>query len=320
MRHALLPLAAALSLAVSASASLAAPSTFWAQFPAGPFAVGVPATLTLADGSHVDLTVQTGGTQGVNGSDSDTLGSGATGLAYDHLYVLGIFNGGGSGTVPTTLTFSNVQVSASHRRGLLLVGAVNGQSSPVTVTSSVGGRVATWTVVGETFAFGPNNAFPIDWDPAAGQFRTNALSGNDSRCIVLDLGDLRTDGTITVSLQQYLADGIVYAFGEELSGSLGVPEPEAGTALRLAPPRPNPAREGVALEFALPAASHVRMAAFDLAGRRLAILANGEFGAGTHDVPWDLHDAAGARVRAGLVFVRLETRDGERTQRLLVLP
>jgi hypothetical protein len=171
MRHAILPLAVTLLLAVPAAAPLAAPGTFWAHFPAGPVAVGVPLTLPMSEGSHVDVTLQTGGTQGTNGVDSDTLGSGATGLDYEHLYLVGLFNGGGTTTVPTTLTFSNVQVGASHRRGLLMVGAVNGQSSPVTVTSSVGGRVATWTVVGEPFDFGASNAYPITWNAGCGPVR-----------------------------------------------------------------------------------------------------------------------------------------------------
>jgi hypothetical protein len=61
------------------------------------------------------------------------------------------------------------------------------------------------------------------------------------------------------------------------------------------------------------------MVAYDLAGRRLATLADGEFAAGTHAVRWDLREASGADVPAGLVFVRLDTFPGTCTRRLLVV-
>ena len=319
MRDAVLPIAAAMTLALFlATTAGAAPSTHWAAFPPGAFPVGTTTTVSLSSGSQVDVTVQTGGTQGVNGGDLDTLGAMASGLNYEHLYELGIFNGGGSASVSTSLTFSNVTVGPAHKRGLLLVGAVNGQSSPVTVTSTVAGRAATWTVVGNPFDLGPTNSFPITWNAGTGTLTTTALSGNDSQCIVLDLGDLRTDGTIAVSLQQNLNDGIVYAFGEELLGALDVPVAKAGGRAGMAPPRPNPARESVALEFSLPASGRARLAAYDLAGRRLATLAEGDFAAGAHARAWDLRDAAGARLPAGLVFVRLETPGGTLTRRLLI--
>ncbi len=307
-------LAAALCVPALADA---APSTAWGRFPLGSLPTNTPVAVRTAGGTTFDVTVTTGGTQGVSGTNlGDTLGVAATGLDYDSLYVTGIFNGGGLSRVPTSITFSNVQPGPAHGRGLLLLGDIAGLSSPVTVTSSVAGRVATWSVVGVPFARGVDSV-AVQWTPGSGTFTIATVVGADSRCVVLDLGDLGGDGTINVSLDQHLNDGIVFSLGEELTGTLGVPAP-ATLALAFAPPRPNPAHGAATLEFALPAAGHARVVAYDLAGRRLATLADGEFASGTHAVRWDLRDAAGAGVPAGLVFVRLETPAGTRTRRLLV--
>jgi hypothetical protein len=63
----------------------------------------------------------------------------------------------------------------------------------------------------------------------------------------------------------------------------------------------------------------VRLEAFDLAGRRLATLADGAFAAGEHTLHWDLRDRAGAPVPAGLCFLRLETPGAAVVRRLLVV-
>lgn len=312
--------AAILVFASPARPASAAPGTVWLDFTAGSLLHGAPMTVATAAGTLVDVTVQTGGSQGLYSFNRDTLGAIATGLDYDSLYCLAIFNGGGTSSVSTTITFSNIRVGAGHERGYFLVGAVAGSSSPVTLTSSVPGRVATWTQVGGTFPFSPVESFAIDWSAPVGKFFTGAIAGNDSRGIVIDLGDLRTDGTITVSLLQYLNDGIYFALGEGLLSPLSAAPGEAGGRVSLSAPFPNPARDGAELEFVLPSAGHARLAVFDAAGRRLATVREGEFAAGRHSARWDLRDSAGSRVSTGLVFVRLETAAGARTRRMIVLP
>lgn len=293
-------------------------SAAWLHFPRV-MPVGVPTTLSTTAGTLVDVTITTGGNQGVGGGAWDTLGMGATGLAYDSLRYVGIFNGGGNGNVLTTLTFSNIRVGPSHAHGLFLIGAVNGQSSPIVVTSSVPGRVATFNVVGQPFAFNASNDWLIDWIPALGQFQTSATSGNDSRCIVIDLDDLRSDGTIEVSVSQHLNDGILYAFGETVSGSVGVSPPRTPGALALAAPRPNPASESVALAFVAHSSGRVRLEVLDVTGRRVASLLDGDVAAGPHERTWDMRGTDGRRVPPGVMLVRLMTPEGTSTRRLLVV-
>ncbi len=300
---------------LSVPVALAGP-VHWAHFPDN-VAAGPVFKVPLSGTSSVDVQVLTGGSQGLTAVSSDSLGALATGLDYDSLHVLAIFNGGGPGSVSTTITFSNFQLGANHQRGCFLVGAVNGLSSPVTLSAAVPGRVSTWTTVGGTFDYGPLNAFAITWDAVTGTFHTTAPIGIDSRCIVLDLGPLASNGTITVSLSQALVDGIVFALGEELGATTSI-EPGPAVALALAPARPNPARGGVVLDFSLAAAGRATLTAFDVSGRRLASLADQEFEAGSHSLAWDLRDDAGRPLPPGLVFVTLRTEQGTRAQRVLV--
>ncbi len=90
--------------------------------------------------------------------------------------------------------------------------------------------------------------------------------------------------------------------------------PPAG--LVLAAPAPNPARGGVRIDYALPAAGEVRLAVYDLAGRELAVLAQGEQAAGPHQAQW----TAGAVPRGGLCFVRLHFGGRTLARKLVVVP
>ncbi len=50
---------------------------------------------------------------------------------------------------------------------------------------------------------------------------------------------------------------------------------------------PNPARGGTTIRYALPSASRVTLAVYDLAGKRVALLVDGPESAGEHRVAWD---------------------------------
>jgi hypothetical protein len=95
---------------------------------------------------------------------------------------------------------------------------------------------------------------------------------------------------------------------------LGAPgEPGRGVALALTA-RPDPARVEVLLEFTLPQPARLSLSVFDVAGRRLGKLAEGEFTAGNHRVHWCPSAAAGAGVR----FIELRA-GGRRVVRRVVL-
>jgi len=84
---------------------------------------------------------------------------------------------------------------------------------------------------------------------------------------------------------------------------------DAPAAFALGAPRPNPFHAGDGtwrVSFTLPAPAAVRLAVYDLAGRRIATLAHGTLAAGRHEAAWDGRAGSGAPAAAGLYLLRLE--------------
>jgi hypothetical protein len=81
---------------------------------------------------------------------------------------------------------------------------------------------------------------------------------------------------------------------------------------------PSPAR-WANVSFTLPAAAHVTLGVYDLLGRQVARLANGQFGAGTTTRQWSGVDASGRRVSSGIYFYRLQVGNEVRTKQALLL-
>jgi len=102
-------------------------------------------------------------------------------------------------------------------------------------------------------------------------------------------------------------------------GAVAAPE-IAGAAGRLAAlARPNPFADGTEIVFELPRRGDAVVRVLDVAGRTVRTLASGPFAAGAQRVGWDGTDGAGARVAAGVYFYRVETADGARTGRVVLM-
>lgn len=78
------------------------------------------------------------------------------------------------------------------------------------------------------------------------------------------------------------------------------------TGLRLGPALPNPFNPATTIRYALPGSAHLRIGVYDLAGRELAVLADGMRAAGPGEVRWDGTDARGQALGAGVYFVRAD--------------
>jgi hypothetical protein len=102
------------------------------------------------------------------------------------------------------------------------------------------------------------------------------------------------------------------------AGTVSVPATVPPT-VTFARPSPNPASGIATLSFTLPRAGGVRLAIYDIAGRRVRELASGATPAGEHAIRWDLRDDAGHAVGAGLYFARLETEGLTFTKKLTAL-
>jgi uncharacterized repeat protein (TIGR01451 family) len=82
-------------------------------------------------------------------------------------------------------------------------------------------------------------------------------------------------------------------------------------------PTPNPFTGSMHMAYAVAqGAARVEIGVYDIAGRRMKILADGMQSAGRHDVAWDGRDEAGAPVRKGMYFVRIQVGNQARQFRV----
>jgi hypothetical protein len=81
---------------------------------------------------------------------------------------------------------------------------------------------------------------------------------------------------------------------------------------------PNPGRNS-RVTFGLPTRDHVTVGIYDIAGRRIAVLADGEFPAGVHHLDWSGVDADGRQVGAGVYFYKMKTGAQTLTRRAVLL-
>jgi hypothetical protein len=107
---------------------------------------------------------------------------------------------------------------------------------------------------------------------------------------------------------------------EIMQGSSSVRQAEEGPGeFRLEQNYPNPFNPSTTIRFSLTRAAYIRLTIFDLLGREVAVLADGKFEEGVHDVRWVGLDSRHAPVPSGVYLVRLEAAPYRATGKLLLL-
>ncbi|MGH7485274.1 MAG: T9SS type A sorting domain-containing protein [bacterium] len=95
---------------------------------------------------------------------------------------------------------------------------------------------------------------------------------------------------------------------------------EAGAplALRLDPVFPNPLEAGTKLNFAIPRSGSVKLAIYDVTGRRVALIVDQALPSGMRGVTWDGRDGKGWPVASGTYFARLESAGQTQVRKIVV--
>lgn len=91
------------------------------------------------------------------------------------------------------------------------------------------------------------------------------------------------------------------------------------TRLTLEQNLPNPFNPSTKIFFAVPTNGRVTLRIYDLAGRLVNELVNGELQAGTHEVVWDGRDNGGRSVASGSYLYRIQSNDQVQTKRMVLL-
>jgi hypothetical protein len=131
-------------------------------------------------------------------------------------------------------------------------------------------------------------------------------------------GRARFDRFEVRALQEASSSGASVASAQ--SGSEGAPQPSDGS-IALERPTPNPFSRAMRFAYAIPAGrSPVDIGVFDVAGRRVRLLARGPQVAGQYEVRWDGLGDDGKRVKQGVYFLRASIGASSRVSRIVYLP
>jgi hypothetical protein len=136
---------------------------------------------------------------------------------------------------------------------------------------------------------------------------------------------LREESGLTVAEDNAAEPGSSYFYrlvGTTNSGAQTSYGPVRGTAgvpkeFAFSGAWPNPSRGALTMAITLPRASSVRLSVIDLQGREVAVLADGAFAPGRHEVRWDGRTDRG-QVPAGLYFLRYVTPDRKLVSRVTI--
>ena len=101
--------------------------------------------------------------------------------------------------------------------------------------------------------------------------------------------------------------------GGQSGGSTDLPK-----VLSLSQPRPNPARTGLNIKYALPRQACASVKLYDITGKLVATLATGVQNPGFYSLTWNRKNAKGRSVASGVYFCTLAA-EGQRFSRKVVL-
>ncbi|HOX26165.1 MAG TPA: FlgD immunoglobulin-like domain containing protein [Candidatus Krumholzibacteria bacterium] len=129
--------------------------------------------------------------------------------------------------------------------------------------------------------------------------------------------------TILLRLRLY-ADGAVNGWGWAIDnlaiqeGAVGVADGAPAVPVSLAQNTPNPFNPSTTIAFTLPHGGRVSLRVFDVRGRLVRTLVDGERAAGAHAVDWNGRDDRGAQAASGVYLYQLEAA-GQTRQRSMLL-
>jgi len=104
-------------------------------------------------------------------------------------------------------------------------------------------------------------------------------------------------------------------------GAFGVDAPPTARelAMRLYPAAPNPFNPRTSLKYETTRPGRVRVRVYDIRGRSVRTLVDGERDAGIWEVVWDGEDDSGRRVASGVYHVLMVTAEGEAVQKVTLV-
>jgi hypothetical protein len=151
-------------------------------------------------------------------------------------------------------------------------------------------------------------------DPATSDVDEGAEYG-DQLTFVCEGAELEVDAGTAFWQGDQLLLNVDLAF----TSDTGSPDEEIPASYNLYPARPNPLTSGTTLRYDLPERANVKLVVYDVAGRVVAVVADGVADAGAKSVRWDGRDSSGQPVASGVYYYRLLTDDYSAEGRMVVI-
>ena len=146
----------------------------------------------------------------------------------------------------------------------------------------------------------------------AGQVRLGGgLPVAGAQVLLFDLGDLRR-GVLAQATTD--ADGVFALPLAALGGAFALPD-----GFVLGANYPNPFNPATLIPYQLAATAQVRLEVFNALGQRMAVLVDGEQGAGVYQAQWDATDGSGRAAAAGVYVYRLTVDGVSQTGRMVLV-
>jgi len=152
-----------------------------------------------------------------------------------------------------------------------------------------------------------------------GQIRAATMQLNEFK-IRVDV--FQNFGLISVASEQrliylahHLQNSIDQHFNKFAGGNM---DPVLPSEFMLAQNYPNPFNPETRIEYSLPGPSDVNLAVFDVQGRKVRVLVDGQQDAGIKVVTWNGCDENGSRVSSGVYFYRLQAGDYAETKKMVL--
>lgn len=181
-------------------------------------------------------------------------------------------------------------------------------------------------------AYGPSGGNDLSWqESSAADFRyfniyrgtTADFTPGPNNLVQQTSGIAWTDPDGVLG-DYYLITAVDFAGNESQPTGPGtvsaVATPGVPVSYTLAKPVPNPFNPETTIAFELPAGTTVHLSVFDIQGRLVRNLVNGErYPEGRHEVVWNGRDDAGRLVASGTYLCRLKAGDFSATERMLLV-
>jgi hypothetical protein len=181
-----------------------------------------------------------------------------------------------------------------------------------------------WTETRDTVAFffgarNPPDTLMIESDTTCFKFVSVFHDENLGRAMIA--ADFNADGAIDVAFGADGYDGfrgrVLLVFSEP--DTTASDDPVTPPDILLYQNQPNPFSAITELSFTIPVEGETSLTVYDVLGREVTTLLTNQLPKGRHSVLWDGTDDRGTRVSAGVYFVRLESRAGSGTKKLMIL-